>query len=226
MIDLHSHVLPGIDDGSKSPEMSRGMLAALRRQGVEKVVATPHFYAQQRTPRRFLQRREEALARLESGENLLLGAEVAYLDGMSRWEELPLLQLGNSGLLLVEMPFENWTHRAVEEICSLQDQTGLTPVLAHVERYRKKNQLLMYMNELLAQGVLFQCNAEAFLRLSSRRWALEQLKKGNIHFLGSDTHDLTARPPRMAEAAAVIDKKLGSGVVKAITDNTKKMLKL
>lgn len=226
MIDLHSHILPGIDDGSKSSEMSRQMLAALRRQGVEMVVATPHFYAQQRTPKRFLQRRDEAFQRLEDREGVILGAEVAYIDGMSRWEELPQLQLGNSGLLLVEMPFESWTHRAVEEVCSLPAQTGLTPVLAHVERYRRKDQLPRFMDDLLAQGVLFQCNAEAFLRLSGRRWALEQLKKGNIHFLGSDTHDTTVRPPRMAEAAAVIDGKLGSGTVDRITAFTKQMLKV
>ena len=226
MIDLHSHILPGIDDGSRSPEMTRQMLAIMERQGVEKVVATPHFLADYLSPKKFLQLRQEAYDRLDCPENIILGAEVAYMDGMSHWEELPRLQLGESGLLLIEMPFNAWTHRAVEEVCSLRTQTGLTPVLAHVERYRRKDQLPAYMDELLAQGVLFQSNAEAFLRLTQRRWVLEQVKRKNIRFLGSDAHNTTARAPRLAEAAAVIDSKLGKGVVDAITNYTKKKLKI
>ena len=83
MIDIHSHILPGIDDGSQSVEESHALLALLREQGVETVVATPHFYADRNDPENFLRRRKEALARLDHGETemprILLGAEVAYL---------------------------------------------------------------------------------------------------------------------------------------------------
>lgn len=226
MIDLHSHILPGIDDGSRSPEMTRGMLAIMEKQGVEKVVATPHFLADYLTPKKFLQLRQEAYERLDCPENIILGAEVAFMDGMSRWEELPQLQIGNSGLILIEMPFNSWSHRAVEEVCGLREQTGLTPVLAHVERYRKRDQLPGYLDELRARGVLFQSNAEAFLSLTQRRWVLEQVKLKNVRFLGSDAHNLTTRAPRLQEAAAVIDKKLGKGVVDALTNYAKKKLQV
>ena len=226
MIDLHSHILPGIDDGSRSPEMTRQMLEMMEKQGVEKVVATPHFLADYLSPQKFLQLRQEAYDLLDRPEKIILGAEVAYMDGMSRWEELPQLQLGQSGLLLIEMPFDTWTHRAVEEVCRLREQTGLTPVLAHVERYRKKNQLLPYLEELRANGVLFQSNAEAFLRLTQRSWALDQVLHKNVRFLGSDAHNTTVRAPRLAEAAAVIDKKLGKGVVEALTNYAKKKLQV
>ncbi len=229
MIDLHSHILPGIDDGSQSVEMSHTMLDILRQQGVELVVATPHFYAMKDTPENFLRRRAESAAQLQSDVNMpriLLGAEVAYFDGMSNSEALEDLRLGDTELLLVEMPFGTWTQRMVKEICQLTLQAGLIPVLAHVERYRKRDQLPKYQRQLLEQGVLLQCNAEAFVDRSTRRWALGQLKQGNIHFLGSDSHNLTARPPKLDQAAQIISKKLGSSALEELTAFSKEMLKL
>lgn len=229
MIDLHSHILPGIDDGSESLEMTHAMLELLQQQGVHTVVATPHFYAMKDTPDNFLRRRAQAAAQLQAGENMpqiLLGAEVAYFDGMSNSEALEKLRLGGTELLLVEMPFGTWTGRMVKEICQLPLQTGLRPVLAHVERYRKRDQLPKYRRQLLEQGILLQCNAEAFVDRSTRRWALGQLKQGNVHFLGSDAHNLTARPPKMDQATQIISKRLGSSVLEELTAFSKEMLQL
>ena len=208
MIDFHSHILPGVDDGSQSVEMSRAMLELLVRQGVTAVAATPHFYPTRSSPADFLQRRQAALAVLgETPIPVIPGAEVAYFDGLSRCDALEDLQLQDTDLLLVEMPFSPWSSRAVEELCVLSIQTGLTPVLAHVDRY--PDQMKKYGSRLLDFGVLFQCNASAFLSPRTKGWALKMLKKGQLHFLGSDCHNLTTRPPRMDEAAAVIRKKLG-----------------
>ena len=214
MIDLHSHILPEMDDGSESREMSLAMLDVMARHGVETVVATPHFYASRDLPEAFLERRDKALALLGQVKpehpKLLWGAEVAYFDGMGRSAQvLERLRLGDSKLLLVEMPFGKWNTRMVREICDLPLQTGLTPVLAHVDRYRQKDQLLGNMDQLLDCGVLFQCNAEAFLRFGSRGWALKLIRNGMVHFLGSDTHNLTTRQPNLGDAARVIEKKLG-----------------
>lgn len=230
MIDLHSHILPGMDDGSKDAEMSRQLLSLLRQQGVHTVAATPHFYATQDTPENFLRRRAEAVSRMGSAPadapRILLGAEVAYFDGMSRTKALDRLQLGDSGLLLVEMPFGSWTQRMIREICQLTDLTGLTPVLAHVNRYRRADQLPKYRKELLNQGVLFQCNAEAFLSMKERGWALKLLRRRQIHFLGSDTHNLTTRAPQLGSAAEVIARKLGGETLAELTAFSAEMLKL
>lgn len=230
MIDLHSHILPGMDDGSESPEMSRSLLTLLHRQGVETVVATPHFYAMEDTPEDFLRRRAEACDRLsQDGEDtprILLGAEVAYFDGMSHSRMLEDLQLEQSGLLLVEMPFGAWSRRMIEELFQIPILTGLTPVLAHVNRYRRADQLPKYRKELLRQGVLFQCNAEAFLSLWERRWALGMLRRGQIHFLGSDAHNLTNRAPKLMQAAQVIAHKLGVETLDKLTAFSKEMLNI
>lgn len=230
MIDLHSHILPGIDDGSQNLEMTKRLLRALDRQGVQTVVATPHFYAVKDTPDAFLQRRQAAFAQISVLQDnyplILPGAEVTYFDGMEHSGMLEQLQLGNSGLLLIEMPFCPWTQRMIRTICDLPLHTGLTPVLAHVNRYRDRDQLPRYCDALIASGALFQCNAEAFTSLFSCRWALKQLDAGYIHFLGSDTHNLTTRPPMLQQAAQVITRKRGANALERITSFTEEMLKL
>ena len=230
MIDLHSHILPGIDDGSKDLEMTRKLLEMLSAQGVTAVAATPHFYAASDLPNAFLERRAAAVQQLEAlkGEypKVIPGAEVAYFDGMRRSGILEQLQLGSSGMLLVEMPFCPWTSRMIREICDLQLQTGLIPVLAHVNRYRRSDQLPRHMDQLLKNGILFQCNAEAFLSVFSRGWALRLLEAGGIHFLGSDAHNLTSRPPKLQQAAQIITKKLGEAALEELTEFTARMLKV
>lgn len=216
MIDMHSHILPNMDDGSDSVETTHKMLQMLRQQGVTTVAATPHFYAYKDNPEDFLRRREESLARDTWELSLLPGAEVAYFDGMSRCRELKELQIGDTGLLLVEMPFGKWTGRMMEELIRIPMEQGLTPLLAHVERYR--SQLPKFLAELSGQQVAMQCNAEAFLSAGTRGWALSMVKKGYVQFLGTDTHNLTDRAPRYDEAVRVIEKKLGTEIAQRITN--------
>ena len=110
MVDFHTHILPGMDDGSRDVEQSLAMLRMEREQGIETVVLTPHFYARQNAPARFLERRSQSFQKLsaaldESCPRLLLGAEVQYFDNMDRAEEIGSLCIGDTGVLLLEMPF-------------------------------------------------------------------------------------------------------------------------
>lgn len=222
MVDLHSHILPGVDDGSQSPEESEALLQMLKDQGVQTVVATPHFYPRKDRVEAFLARRAEAAAKLSAP--VLLGAEVAYFPGISHSKELARLTLGDTKLLLLEMPYGRWDDKMVQELCAFATQTGLTPVLAHVDRYPR--QIRRWGKLLLDSGVYFQCNAHAFLHWRRRGWALRRLKRGELHFLGSDTHNLKNRLPHMEAAAAIITKKLGSEPLETLTAFTKKMLNI
>ena len=214
MIDLHMHLLPGMDDGSESVETSLAMLA--RSGGTEGVCATPHFYADRDTPESFLRRRSAAWERLkaalpEGHVPIRLGAEVRYFEGMSRAEELPALCLKGTRLLLLEMPFQPWTERMLTEVEGLS-RRGLVPVAAHLERYPElvPKGLLREFCEL---DLLVQCNAEFFLERRTSRRALKLLREGRVQLLGSDAHNVGARPPRLGEAAALIEKKLGPEVL-------------
>ena len=101
MVDLHSHILPGIDDGSRSLEMTEAMLAEMGKQGIHTVAATPHFYANRDLPEAFLQRRKKALEQVAgltgNYPKIIPGAEVVYFDGMVRSQILEQLQLGDTG---------------------------------------------------------------------------------------------------------------------------------
>lgn len=214
MVDLHSHVLPKMDDGSASPEESAAMLRLSKTHGITLQVATPHFYAHRDNPEHFLARRAESHANIpydpDTMPQLLLGAEVAYFGGMSNCDALVPLQIGNSGLILVEMPFASWNKRIVDDVLDLQ-QLGLRPVLAHVDRYTGKDQFFAYREALEEQGALFQCNADAFFPMFSKFTKL--LKKGQIHFLGSDAHNLSSRAPQLDKAAKILTKKIGAQVL-------------
>ena len=223
MIDFHSHILPAMDDGSKDAEMSAALLQMLRQQGVTTVVATPHFYADKHNPAEFLQRRAAAFANLpETDLQVLLGAEVAYFDGMSHSDALRQLCVGATRLLLVEMPFATWTERMLQEVCDIGMRQGLQPVLAHVERYR--SQFMKHRDFLTDREVLFQFGTEVFLDWRSRRWALDCLDRGEVHFLGSDCHNLTTRPPRIGEAARTIVKKRGAEALNELMEFSRSML--
>lgn len=230
MVDFHCHVLPGIDDGSPDLKTTQRMLRELSRQGVSVVAATPHFYATKDHPEAFLARRDAALekvAALQMPQPVIIpGAEVAYFDGMGQSEKLTCLQLADSGMILIEMPFCTWTKRMAQEILDLQRNTGLTPVLAHVNRYRRRDQLPQFAEQLLSSGVLFQCNAEAFLSLFEMKWALKQLDSGCIHFIGSDAHNLVTRPPKLRQAVQVIERKCGADILKNLDAVAYQMLKI
>lgn len=220
MIDFHSHVLPEIDDGSKSVEQSLQMMTLSFQQGVTHMVATPHFYASKAEQETFFLSRSRAYDQLMAaqpmGPELLLGAEVAYYPNMSGSDAIRDLRIQGSDLLLVEMPFTEWTDRMIEDLCNLQHRQGLVPLLAHVNRYRGKGQFPHYAEELRECGVICQCNAEAFTDFLSCRWALKQLKNGTVQLLGSDCHNMDSRPPLMGLVSNVIQKKSGFTMLRKI----------
>lgn len=212
--DLHGHFLPGMDDGCKTPEEALQVLQSSCRQGIRRVFATPHYYPVEPVER-FLKRREESVRRLEEYirsqgaediPEILLGAEVAYRPGISHQEDLEKLCLGSSGYLLLEMPFSRWGKAEEREIRNLCAVKGVTPILAHIERYIEQQDKHVLMN-ILEQDVLVQMNAEHLLRLSTRREARKLLKKGIVQLLGTDCHNLSDRAPNLGQALEYLRKK-------------------
>lgn len=228
MIDFHSHVLPGIDDGSKDVRTSLRMLASLRDQSVDTVLATSHFYATQRSPRRFLERREQAWDLLAealppNAPDIVLGAEVLYFPGISHMAELPRLCVEGTNILLLEMPFDSWTEYCIREVRELARSGDFTILMAHIERYYLKQPVSVW-DDFLSEGVLMQSNADFFLPFRTRRKALKLLREGRIHLLGTDAHNMAARAPRMADAVAVIRKHLGPETLHEIDRLGKRLL--
>ena len=213
MIDWHSHVLPAMDDGSRDMAQSIALLKMQIAQGVDTVVATPHFHANDESVDHFLDRRAKACEALK-GEisdlslQILQGAEVRYYQGIARMKELKKLCIEDTKLLLLEMPFGKWTEYMVRELEELSRIGGLQIILAHVERYPSM-QSYDTRERILQSGILMQVNASYFLSFLTKRKALSLLRDGYIHLLGSDCHNTESRPPLLEGAFSVIEKKMG-----------------
>lgn len=230
VIDFHSHILPGIDDGSKDIEMSLHMLNAAAEQQIDVMVATPHFYAGSTTPEKFLRCRKKALELLPeqalSGlPRIICGAEVAYFSGISRADNIEALCIEGTNLLLLEMPFAAWTERNIREVELLLNR-GMQPVIAHFERFFRFQKDKQMMPELLELPVCVQLNAECLLSWKSRRQALSLLKNGQAHLLGSDCHNIGSRPQNLGKGRAVVERKLGRDVLEEIDDIGTNLLNL
>ena len=231
MVDLHTHILPRLDDGAASVEESLDMLRKEREHGVSTVVATPHFYADKDDPEAFLKARERAYRKLfcemekQEGEvfpRIILGAEVAYFEGISDCEDLSKLNIEGTKLLLLEMPAIKWNERMIAEVTAIYEKTGLVPVIAHIDRYIKifnNKKMAEYFSDL---PVLIQANAGFFGEWRYSRLALKMFDRGQIHLLGTDCHNTTSRPPEMYLATQALEKKFGKGVIPFIERNERK----
>lgn len=222
-VDFHSHILPGIDDGSSSEEQSLAMLAMETEQGITRVVATPHFYPHRDTPERFLERRDGAELRLREAmighdelPDLIVGAEVGYFRGMSQSEYLPRLAVRGTRCILIEMPPAPWTEEMYRELEEIKRMQGLTSVIAHVDRYITPLRRHGIPGRLVRLPVLVQANADFFLRPATAGMALKMLKAGQIHLLGSDCHNTSTRKPNLGGALEQIERKLGAEAVSRI----------
>ena len=215
MLDVHTHILPGIDDGSRSVEQSLTMLRAEAEQGAKTVMLTPHYRATRESPAEFAGRRAAAEVRLREAVGdqeglpaLYCGAEVEFFEGLSHVEELEPLCIGGGSVMLIEMPFRPWNRRMLAEISALQQHRGVQPILAHIERYRSFQPKGLW-EELSDRGVWLQCNTSFFRRWQTSRIAMSMLKRRLVDFVATDSHDLERRAPDLGAAMEKIGAKLG-----------------
>ena len=226
VIDFHSHILPDVDDGSKSLEQSLAMLQMEAAQGVKRVVATPHFYAQYDKPEKFLRKRQEAQQQLRQliAENpglpeLSIGAEVYYFNGISHSDVLSELTIDKKRYILIEMPMPPWSDRIYKDLENIYIKQDLIPVVAHIDRYIAPFHTHHIPEKLEDLPVKVQANASFFLEKATRRMAFRMLRQGKIHLLGSDCHDLSDRKPNLGDAVKLLRQKFGSEIISYINSH-------
>lgn len=231
MIDFHSHILPEIDDGAQSVDESIAMLRMLKEQGVNTVALTSHYIATDESPEEFLNKRQEAFETLkaeiaqrkEQLPDLMLGAEVYYYPGILKMENLTELTLSDTNVLLLEMPMAPWSEFNIRELIEFANFSDIQIVMAHIERYIKF-QKKGTVERLLESGILMQSNASFFFSRKTKRKALKMFDKGQIHFIGSDCHNLEYRPPRISDAINVIKDKFSTDAVDQFFKEQKEIL--
>ena len=231
MIDFHSHILPGVDDGSRSVEESIAMLRLAGEQGIRRVVATPHFYPRYDRPEAFLERRaraEEALRReMEKHPGLpcvSIGAEVHFFRGMSDSEILPQLTIRGKSCILIEMTPGPWPEDIYRELAGIWEKRGITPIIAHIDRYIGPFRTYGIPRRLEELPVLVQANADFFLERSTAGMAMRMLKADQIQLLGSDCHNMAFRKPNLGPALGAIEKRLGREALDRIRARGQRLL--
>ena len=211
--DLHSHFLPGVDDGCRTVDESIALLEYSKKQGIAGMIATPHYYPKESIDQ-FLLRRQEAVLKLQQALSIgtydvpewYLGAEAAYYEGLVRAEGLERLCFGQSNYLLLELPFERWGNNVIRDIHTLSNVCGITPIIAHLERYldiQSKDMIL----QVCEADVLIQMNAEYILDRWSLRDAVKRIRNGYVQVLGSDSHNMSGRRPNLRDAVQVLEGK-------------------
>ena len=223
LTDFHSHILPGMDDGSCDVETSLEMLRREKTQGIARVVATPHFYARYEGPDHFLERRNRAEHQLRRAMDahgalpeLLVGAEVRYFAGIAESEWLPQLTIRGTGSVLIELPSGPWTDAMLRSLADIYEKRGITPIIAHLDRYIAPFRTRGLPRKLQQLPVLVQANADFFLDRATAGLAMKLLKADQIQLLGSDCHNLTTRRPNLGDAVSRIERKLGHGPIERI----------
>lgn len=232
-IDWHCHVLPELDDGSQDVKTSIEMLKYSKSMGVDYIIATPHFYANRNTPDRFVGKRRLSLEMLREGmidtirkekitvkdtfPHVILGAEVAWFSGLGHMEEIDALCIAGTNLVLVEMPFSQWSSYTIREIEGLL-RRKYRPIIAHLDRYYSYQKDRSIMEELLELPVVVQFNAEALETFSGRRNLYHLLDDNKMVLFGSDAHGMNHRAPNLDKARLRIKKKYGQDMMDALDE--------
>ena len=221
--DFHTHILPGIDDGSGSVEESIGMLAMEWAQGITRVIATPHFYARYDSPEAFLERRDRAEQQLRQAmtdrkdlPEVTVGAEVYYFRGISESDALSHLTIRQKRCILIEAPEVPWPEEFYRELEAIWVKRKILPILAHIDRYISPFRTYGIPERLAQLPVMVQANSSFFLDWRTSAMAMKMLKEDRIHLIGSDCHGLVRRTPDLGRALEKIRKKLGLGVLERI----------
>lgn len=223
-IDIHAHILPGLDDGAENFTMALAMLRKAQREGIREIVLTPHYKPMRRNPRpetvrRALYRLEEHKTAAGISVRLYLGNEVYYGSDIieALREERVFTMAGSSGVLVEFSPAENYAYIR-EAVYNLLAE-GYTPILAHVERYRCLMEKQIRAEELYDMGCHLQVNADSIAGengIVCRQNVNWLLKRKCVSFVGTDCHDVRKRTPKMAKAAAYVTKKYGDAYCKEI----------
>jgi protein-tyrosine phosphatase len=211
MIDLHTHILPNIDDGPDSVEEAVKMTEVLYKQDIQSAVCTPHFNPSHCSLEKFIIMRAAAVKQMEQSRITLLSASETILhEYLFYYSDLTQLCIEKTRYLLLELPFQSkWNNKNYELLNKLINYYDVIPVIAHIERYCKRKKQEKDIRRLKEKGCIIQLNTSTIINRKSRHMALCYIKQGYIDVLGSDCHNMTVRPPIFAEARRIITNKLG-----------------
>ena len=205
MVDMHTHILPGVDDGSPTLEVSRGLLQQEIDNGIKNIVLTPHQnhdYCCKNEMIEHFKKFKEDIKDLDV--NLILGSEIYYHDHCIQWiKEGKYLTFNNTKYLLIE--FSTRVETPIADIVYDLKVSGFKPIVAHIERYQYLTK--EDYQEIKDNGALIQINAKSFENKLTFKRVKTLLKLGLVDFVASDCHNLENRYVDFEAAKKYIMKK-------------------
>lgn len=232
MIDIHCHIIPGVDDGAENMDESIKMAKAAARQGIRTLIATPHHQNGAHCNERAeiitaLNQLNERIAKEEIPLKILPGQEIRmYGEIINDIDNNKILPLNNTQYMLIELPFgyvPNYTEHLLYQI----QLKGYTPIIAHPERNRQLVEDPDILYELVCKGVVTQVTAGSLLGHYGKKAETfsKQLLEANLtHFIASDAHNTDRRPFTLEAAYAKIEKQFGIDWVYLLKENSELLI--
>lgn len=229
--DLHSHILPYMDDGAKDLDTAVQLVSACLQQDIDTIVCTPHFSpSEDKNVLEFIKKRDESFRLLKNelekrnidAPKMLLGAEILFDCDLTEVADIEKLAFTGTDYILLEMPDVSWQDWMFDYIYNLIAQKKLTPIIAHVERCRQSKEA---MNKLKRLEVYFQVNASSIVHKRNKNELAKLFKNKDVHFISTDTHSLKSRPPEMKEAMKIIENKYSYEYAHTIRENSYKVIR-
>lgn len=215
--DIHTHLLPGADDGSPSMSETLRLLQMAWDNGTRTMVLTPHYRGKykENTPA-WLRQNFELLQEMMDGRfpgmQLYLGQEISYEnDAPEAMFAGKILSMNDSRYALLEFRTNSLRSQLITGV-SETIRCGFVPIVAHIERYEISRTDPTLVEELLNMGALIQLNADSILGANGtavKRFCHSLLSEQKVHFIASDAHDVKHRPPLLRECFLTVHKKYG-----------------
>ncbi len=233
LIDMHCHIVPGVDDGAADLMTAAKMMKMEYENGVAAIIVTPHYRRGMfETPQRKVEKQFRKIYNLtqksRSGMKAYLGCEYhTNTDMVSDLLAGKRPTMAGSRYVLTEFSsahsYLNIRNQVYELVAA-----GFKPIVAHVERYPCLVKNIELIEELIELGGEIQLTSESVAGRSSRqvkRFCNELLKAGNVHYIASDAHDLESRKPNLQACAVYLEKKFGKDMMEQILiKNPKKII--
>jgi protein-tyrosine phosphatase len=223
VIDLHAHILPGIDDGPRTLEDALAMARVAVADGITTMVATPHLFRRKTVEfsdinhpdkiRQAVALFNEKLAEEEIGLTVLPGCEVPmFVDIIKFFDDQKILTINDSNrYICLEMP-DTVIPPATDNIIFELSSRGITPIITHPERNMVFYQMPDKLRRFVSLGCLAQITARSLIRgfgWGVARFTKKLLRQGLIHLMATDAHNVDKRPPVMGDALKKLSKMMG-----------------
>lgn len=233
MIDIHSHIIPNVDDGARSVEETFNILKEAQEAGFTDVILTSHFllnYYETNAQELIFwkEKLQEVLKKQGTKINLHSGMEIYITNQMEELlESKKILTLANSRYMLIELPLAT-NVKYFDYVVYYLEAKGIKPIIAHPERYKCVQKDPDIVEEYIEKGCLIQCNYGSIVNLYGReaeKTIKTLLKKNQVHFLGSDVHRENGTYLIILDAIKKIRKIIGENKINELTTiNPKKIL--